>query len=100
MHNYLQQDAERIKSELPEGTSIPDNSDSLFVLYAVLMRAKGTNVTGFDVHDAWSAWMTGQDPNHEAMRPYEERDSATRAQDEPFLLAIKRASQFHEHSKG
>ncbi|OKL50457.1 DUF7701 domain-containing protein [Boudabousia marimammalium] len=91
MKNYLQQDAELIKQVLPGGTSVPDNADSLFVIYAVLMRAKGSDVTASDVHDAWSAWMMRQDPSHEAIRPYEELDSDTRAQDEPFLLAIKKA---------
>ncbi len=91
MNNYLQRDAERIKQALPEGTSVPDNSDSLFVIYAVLMRAKGVDVTASDVHDAWSAWMMKQDPKHEAIRPYEELDPETKAEDEPFLLAIKKA---------
>lgn len=91
MNNYLQQDAKLIRRALPEGTSIPDNSESLFVIYAVLMRAKGADVTASDVHDAWSAWMMRQDPKHEAIRPYEELDSDTRAQDEPFLIAIKKA---------
>ena len=91
MDNYLQQDAERIKEALPEGTSVPDNSDSLFVIYAVLMRAKGAGVTASDVHDAWSAWMMRHDPKHEAIRPYKELDSETRAQDEPFLVAIRKA---------
>jgi hypothetical protein len=91
MRNYLQQDAERIKRALPEGTSVPDNANSLFVIYAVLMRAKGPDVTASDVHDAWSAWMMSQDPNHEAIRPYEKLEPETKTQDEPFLLAIKKA---------
>lgn len=91
MDNYLQQDAECIRRALPEGTSVPDDSDSLFIIYAVLMRAKRADVTASDVHDAWSAWMMRQDPKHEAIRPFEELDSDTRAQDEPFLIAIKKA---------
>lgn len=91
MNNYLQNDAELIKQSLPEGTSVPDNADSLFVIYAVLMRSKGADVTASDVHDAWSAWMMGQDPSHEAIQPYEELDPDTKAEDEPFLLAIKKA---------
>lgn len=91
MNNYLQNDAELIKQSLPEGTSVPNNSDSLFVIYAVIMRAKGADITASDVHDAWSAWMMRQDPSHEAIRPYEELDPATKAEDEPFLLAIKKA---------
>lgn len=91
MNNYLQQEAECIKQALSAGTSVPENSDSLFIMYAVLMRAKGVDVTASDVHDAWSAWMMQQDPEHEAIRPYEELDQETKDLDEPFLLAIKKA---------
>ncbi len=91
MNNYLQQDAERIKQALSAGTSVPENSDSLFIMYAVLMRVKGLDVTASDVHDAWSAWMIQQDPGHEAIRPYEELDPEIKVEDEPFLLAIKKA---------
>jgi len=92
MLSYLSADAARIRAALPEGTSVPDGAEDLFVLYAVLMRAKGANVQAEDVHDAWSAWMQGIDPTHHSIVPYAELDPATRAEDRPFLLAIRRAA--------
>lgn len=92
MVSYLAVDAARIRAALPEGSSVPDGANDLFLLYAVLMRAKGTNVQAEDVHDAWAAWMLGVDPTHESIVPYAELDPATRAEDGPFLLAIRRAA--------
>jgi len=92
MLSYLSLDAARIRAALPEGSSVPDGADDLFLLYAVLMRAKGANVKAEDVHDAWAAWMLGVDPTHESIVPYAELDPATRAEDRPFLLAIRRAA--------
>lgn len=92
MVNYLAADAARIRSALPEDSLVPDGAQDLFLIYAVLMRAKGTSVQAEDVHDAWSAWMLGINPKHESIAPYSELDEATRAEDEPFLIAIRRAA--------
>ena len=92
MLNYLAEDAARIRASLPKGTSVPDDAEALFLLYAVLMRAKGVAVQAEDVHDAWSAWMTSRDPEHESVVPFEDLDTATRAEDYPFLQAIRRAA--------
>lgn len=92
MVNYLANDAARIRASLPERTSVPDDSDKLFLIYAVLMRAKGADVTAENVHDAWSAWMLGIDAEHESVVPFINLDAATRAEDRPFLLAIRRAA--------
>jgi len=96
MVNYLAVDAARIRAGLPESASVSDGADELFLLYAVLMRAKGVDVTAENVHDAWSAWMLGIDPKHESLVPFEELDAATRAEDSPFLLAIRRAAATQE----
>lgn len=92
MLNYLTEDAARIRASVPEGTSVPDDAEGLFLLYAVLMRAKGVAVQAEDVHDAWSAWMTNIKPEHESVVPFEELDAATKAEDSPFLHAIRRAA--------
>ena len=92
MLNYLEQDAALIRKCLPEATSVPADADELFLLYAVLMRAKGADVQAEDVHDAWAAWMTRIDPEHESVVPFADLDPETRAEDRPFLLAIRRAA--------
>jgi hypothetical protein len=89
---YLDTDADLIRSCLPEGTNVPDGSDALFVLYAVLMRAKGPDTQPSDVHDAWSAWMARVNPTHDSIRPYEELDPSVRDEDVPFLMAIRLAA--------
>ena len=69
---------------------IPDgNVDQLFRIYAVLALSKGDRVAIEDVHDAWSAWMAGQDPAHPSLRPLNELPSGMRESDRPFLEAIR-----------
>ena len=91
MRNYLRDTAHLIQSCLPDGTSIPQRADELFLIYAVLLLAKGTETQASDVHDAWCAWMTVEDPSHESIRPYCTLDGETQAQDAPFLAAIREA---------
>jgi hypothetical protein len=69
---------------LPEG-----DTERLFLLYAVLARAKGTDVGPEDVHDAWAAWMQDHNPDHPAIRPYAELDEPTQAADLPYVEAIR-----------
>jgi hypothetical protein len=90
---YLDVDADLIRSYLPAGTGVPPDSDFLFVLYAVLMRAKGADTQASDVHDAWSAWMAMVDPTHDSIRPFEDLPASVREEDAPFLTAIRRAAQ-------
>lgn len=92
MTTYLERDANLIRQCLPTGVDAPDNSDELFLMYAVLLRAKGAGTQATDVHDAWSAWMIGVDPGHESIRPFDDLDPETRREDSPFLLAIRAAA--------
>lgn len=93
MTSYLEHDADVIRRCLPDGVDVPDGSESLFLTYAVLLRAKGTGTQASDVHDAWAAWMLGVDPQHESIRPFSELDPATRGEDGPFLAAIRAAAK-------
>ncbi|MGO2520832.1 MAG: DUF7701 domain-containing protein [Microbacterium sp.] len=92
MMTYLERDAELIRRCLPKGTAVPEDSDGLFLMYAVLLRAKGAEVQASDVHDAWSAWMIGVEPGHESVLPFDELDADTRGEDSPFLVAIRAAA--------
>jgi hypothetical protein len=91
--NYLQADAELIRNCLPKTTSVPDASEDLFLLYAVLMRVKGRATQAADVHDAWSAWMSRREPDHESIRPFDQLSPTVQAEDAPFLTAIRRAAE-------
>ena len=93
MSNYLERDAELVRKSLPKGTEVPEGSEDLFRMYAVLMRAKGVETQAEDVHDAWSAWVSGTEPDHESAVPFDNLDAETKAADQPFLIAIRRAAR-------
>jgi hypothetical protein len=85
---YLDELAREIRARLAEGVA-PSDSESLFLIYAVLARAKGEQVTPEDVHDAWVAWMAIRGEEHESMVPFDELPSDVRSEDLPFVDAIK-----------
>lgn len=86
---YLDDLADRIRQEVPEH-ALPDGDTSgLFRLYAVLLLAKGQEVTGADVHNAWVAWMAGQNGSHESLVPYENLAPEVQAEDSPYAQAIR-----------
>jgi hypothetical protein len=89
--NYIDDSALLIRSCLSSNVGVPEESEDLFRVYAVLARAKGKAVTATDVHDAWSAWMTSRDANHPSIIPFEDLDEETRKQDYPFVQAIHMA---------
>ncbi|MGB3321226.1 MAG: hypothetical protein WBB05_01300 [Mycolicibacterium fortuitum] len=91
--SYLDTDAKLIRDCLPAGTGVPEDSNDLFILYAVLMRAKGESTRAADVHDAWSAWMSRNEPGHESIRPYDQLAPSVQEEDAPFLTAIHSAAR-------
>jgi hypothetical protein len=93
MKTYLSEDAAIIFSCLPSEASPPDGSEALFLLYAVLMRAKGENVTASEVHDAWAAWMQMNGSAHAALKPFEELSLRAQEEDTPYVVAIQRAAR-------
>ena len=71
-------------------SALPDDDTSnLFLLYAVLLLAKGDAVTHEDVHNAWVAWMGSKGEEHESMVPFTELPPGTQGEDSPFVLAIR-----------
>ncbi|MFH9969601.1 hypothetical protein ACH4PR_51720 [Streptomyces mirabilis] len=90
---YLDPLAALIRSCLPPDAKPPADSDDLFRIYAVLLKAKGEQVTDEDVHDAWSAWMQSVDSTHEALIPFGDLDPETRAFDAPYAEAIRAAAR-------
>jgi hypothetical protein len=95
--SYLEDLARAIRMSVP-ADRLPNGEDldALFLLYAMLVRVKGAATTASDVHDAWAAWMIvrGQQ-DHESVVPYLELNSATRREDEPFLVAIRSVAASH-----
>lgn len=93
MNTYLTEDAQLIRSMLPPTAQPPGDDDALFLGYAVLMRAKGLEVTAADVHDTWAAWMLARNPNHQAIVPFEELPAGAQAMDVPYAQAIHAAAK-------
>lgn len=91
--NYVEEVALRIRNALGAEFRPNANATELYLLYALLALAKGEETTLRDVHDAWSVWMIRQDPDHPAIRPFEELDQKTKEEDKPYLQAIQRALQ-------
>jgi len=94
MKNYLEQLAEEIRQEVPTDLFPDQDTSLLFLIYAVLARAKGAQVEATDVHDAWAAWMTYESAmQHPSIRQFAELSAEVQAEDAPFLEAIRRAVQ-------
>lgn len=93
--NYIDRLAAEIRQHTPDSATPDDleqeDSDQLFRLYALLGLVRGPAVTASDVHDAWSVWMLSREPDHSSIKPFEQLDSGEKHQDDPFVLAIRRA---------
>lgn len=89
---YLERVAQHIRDEVPNEALPPEDTGLLFLLYGVLLLAKGQDVSAEDVHNAWTVWMTSKGETHPAMIPYAELATATQAEDEVFVRAIHRAA--------
>ncbi|RKT20211.1 hypothetical protein BX285_4695 [Streptomyces sp. 1114.5] len=91
--SHLDPIADLIRSCLPSEARPPTGSEDLFRIYAVLLQAKGEQVTDEDVHNAWTAWTQATDDSHRALVPFAELDARTRALDAPYTLAIRTAAR-------
>ena len=86
---YLEEIAAAIRRAVPSDALPNEDTASLFRIYAVLLLAKGQNVSREDVHNAWVAWTVSKGENHESLVPYSELSSDTQSEDSPFVLAIR-----------
>lgn len=90
---YLATLANEIRMRVPSDDLPDEDTRGLFLGYAVLLLAKGDDVTASDVHNAWVAWMAGREPNHEALVPFEQLDAEAAEMDDPFVEAIRAVAQ-------
>jgi hypothetical protein len=86
---YLDELAAEIEHEIPAELLPAGDTGLLFRIYAVLLLAKGGEVTARDVHNAWAAWMQERSPHHRSVKPFSELDAGTQESDEPFAQAIR-----------
>lgn len=86
---YVDDLALAIRVAVPSSAIPDEDTTDLFRSYAVLLLAKGQHVTREDAHNAWVAWMASKGEVHETMVPFDELPPATRAEDSPFVVAIR-----------
>jgi len=86
---YVDELAQAIRREIPPRLLPDGDTTGLFRFYAVLAMAKGARVVLEDVHDAWAAWMSEQDPKHQSLRPLQELPADIQRADQPYLDAIR-----------
>jgi len=86
--NYLQEVVGKLRSRIGEDALPPDHVDELLRIYAVLCLTVGEACSPQNVHDAWSAWMTGINPGHESVVPFDQLSQAVQLEDLPYLNAI------------
>jgi hypothetical protein len=87
--SYVDEIALRIRNHVDPKALPEQPSDELFRIYAVLVLTVGHSVTISDVHNAWAAWMSGEEPGHESLIPTPELDESVLQSDLPFLNAIR-----------
>lgn len=97
---YLEEIARIIRSYIPKDRLPDSNSDTLLLSYALLLRAKGVEITSSDIHDAWAVWINGVNPNHEALVPYDKLAPEVQQQDFVFVTAVRRAAHKLQLQKG
>lgn len=95
---YLDALAGAIQGAVPAGVLPDEDASDLFLMYAVLLLAKGEAVTREDVHNTWVAWMESKGKVHESMVPFAELPLGTQSEDSPFVIAIRQVAQ--ERSSG
>ncbi len=90
---YIDQIASEIEEALPPDRRPESHAQELYRLYALLVLMRGERVTLEDVHDAWSTWMTAQQPTHPALKPFGELSRHAQREDEPYAEAVREVSR-------
>jgi hypothetical protein len=86
---YLDKLAEEIRGAVVPDALPDEDTSSLFRIYAVLLMAKGQEVTREDVHNAWVVWMLDRGETHESMVPFADLPAETQDEDSPFMVAVR-----------
>lgn len=86
--NYLDMIAAEIQRAADPDARPPDEDLPLYRLYAVLLLAKGKDVTPEDVHNAWAAWASDHEPESRDLLPFKELSLRDQRRDQPYVDAI------------
>ena len=87
--NYLDLLAAEIRRTAGPESNPVDEDLPLYRQYAVLLLAKGSEVTAEDVHNAWAAWASDHEPANRNLLPFKELALSSQRKDEPYAEAIR-----------
>lgn len=85
---YLDKIAIEIQRTADPNTVPRDADLPLYRLYAVLLLAKGQDVTAEDVHNAWAAWASEHEPENRNVLPFKELSLRVQRKDQLYVDVI------------
>lgn len=91
--NYLDKIAAEIQRTADPEAIPPDEDLPLYRLYAILLLAKGQDVTAEDVHNAWVAWASEHDRESRHLLPFKELSLSVQRKDETYVEAIREVAE-------
>lgn len=91
--NYLDKIAAEIQRIADPTSTPPDEDLPLYRLYAILLLAKGQEVTAEDVHNAWAAWASEHEPENRHLIPFKELSLSIQRKDQTYVDAIHRVAE-------
>ncbi len=91
--NYLDKIAAEIQRTANPEAIPPDEDLPLYRLYAIVLLAKGQDVTAEDVHNAWVAWASEHDPESRHLLPFKELSLPVQRRDETYVEAIRKVAE-------
>jgi hypothetical protein len=91
--NYLDKLGAEIQ-RIADPDAVPPDADlPLYRIYAVLLLAKGNDVTLKDVHNAWAAWASDHDPGNRNLLPFKELSLSVQLKDQLYVDAIHQVAE-------
>jgi hypothetical protein len=90
---YIDEIAQAVRARVDPAIVPKRDVERLFRIYAVLVLAKGVEVTAEDVHDAWAAWECDRKPDSPSIVPFGHLTPRVQAMDAPFVEAIRQVAR-------
>jgi hypothetical protein len=92
-NSYLDKLAAEIRRTADPDAAASDEDLSLYRLYAVLLLAKGQDVTAEDVHNAWAAWASEHESDSRHLLPFKELSLSVQRKDDSYVDAIHQVAE-------
>ena len=93
INSYLDKIATEIRRTADPDAALSDEDLPLYRIYAVLLLAKGQDVTLEDVHNAWAAWASEHDSENRNLLPFKELSLRTQRKDQLYVDAIHQVAE-------